>query len=54
LMRHCVNNPLAAKEIGRMGRRTMQEEYSTRVVGKLVLEELASIAAEIQARKRDL
>ena len=54
LMRHCVNNPLAAKEIGRMGRRTMVEEYSPQVVGKLVLEELASIAAEIQARKRDL
>lgn len=54
MMRYCVSNPLAAKEIGRVGRRTMEEEYSPMVVGKLVLEELASIAAEIQARKMDL
>ena len=51
LMRHCVSHPLEVAQIGKRGRRTMVEEYSPEVVGRLLRKELKSIELEIDAKR---
>jgi glycosyltransferase involved in cell wall biosynthesis len=50
LMRYCLNQPEEVKHLGKIGRKTMVEEYNPEVVGNIVLKELENIASEMRKK----